>query len=72
MTENRPLVVEIEWTQDGEGRREIYGPWTPAEDDSHLADIKRFVIGWQDRTGTTPERVTLSLCLDPEARLAER
>jgi hypothetical protein len=66
----RPLVMEIEWEQDGESRREIYGPWTPAEDDSHLAAITRFVKGWHDRTGITPESVTLCLCVDPEEWLA--
>ncbi len=66
----RPLVVEVEWEQDGEGRREIYGPWMPAEDDSHLEGIKRFVAGWHDRTGVTPERVTLWLCVGPEGWLA--
>jgi hypothetical protein len=66
----RPLVVEVEWQQDGEGHRETYGPWVPAEDDSHLEAITRFVKGWHGRSGITPQAVTLSLCLDPEEWLA--
>jgi hypothetical protein len=66
----RPLVVEVEWEQDGETRCEIYGPWVPAEDDSHLEGISRFVKGWPDKTGIFPSAVTLSLCLDPEEWLA--
>jgi hypothetical protein len=66
----RPLVVQVEWEQDGESRREIYGPWTPVEDDSHLAAITRFVKGWHDRTGITPVSVTLWLCVSPEEWLA--
>jgi hypothetical protein len=67
---SRPLVVGVEWEQDGESRREIYGPWTPAEDDSHLGGITRFVTGWQDKTGITPAAVTLYLCVSPEEWLA--
>lgn len=70
MTDARPLVVEVEWRQDGETCREIYGPWAPAEDDSHLESMKRFVLGWQDKSGITPELVTLWLCVDPEEWLA--
>lgn len=70
MPDPRPLVVEVEWQQDGEARREMYGPWTPAEGDSHLAAIKRFVTGWHDKSGITPEAVRLWLCVDPEEWLA--
>jgi hypothetical protein len=68
----RPLVVEIEWQQDGETRREIYGPWVPAEDGSHLEAITRFLKGWPARTGITPEpdAVTLWMCTGPEEWLA--
>ena len=66
----RPLMVEVEWEQDGGTCQEIYGPWTPAEDDSHLEALTRFVKGWQDRTGITPVAVRLWLCIDPEEWLS--
>jgi hypothetical protein len=66
----RPLVVEVEWEQDGETRRETYGPWTPAPDDSHLESIGRFVKGWPRKTGIFPVAVRLSLVIDPEEWLA--
>lgn len=69
-TPARPIVMEIEWEQDGVSRREIYGPWTPAEDDSHLDGITRFLKGWHDKSGINPADVRLALCLDPEESLA--
>jgi len=66
----RPLVMGIEWRQDSVPCREIYGPWAPAEDDSHIEAVTRFLKGWRDRTGITTATPVLWLCTDPEEWLA--
>jgi hypothetical protein len=53
-------VVEIEWAADGETRRQKFGPWMIAPDDSHMAAISGFVNGWSRGSGIEPSQVTLT------------
>jgi hypothetical protein len=64
------LVVHAEWIADGVPRRETYGPWTAADDGSHLEKISEFAKAWSGRTGILPVSLTLAVVVDPAEWLA--
>jgi hypothetical protein len=66
----KQLVVHITWLHRGEVCTETYGPWTAADDDSHMASIAEFVKAWPRKTGLEPLSVVLALAIDPAAWLA--
>lgn len=61
------LVLEICWSDGSGARMETYGPWTAADDCSHLGAIQEFVREWRELTGCEPQRLTLSIAMDPAA-----
>ena len=65
------LILDVEWPQAADGtRREVFGPWAEAEDDSHLEEILRLIRSLGARTGPHPKTVTLILLTSPAEWLA--
>lgn len=60
------LVVHMQWTEGSTARQETYGPWTAAEDESHLEQIVTFLKDWRKATGCEPSSATLALVTDPQ------
>jgi hypothetical protein len=62
----RHLVIEVEWPPGENGPvREMFGPWGVTDDDSHLADINRFVRELTIRAGPPPSSVKMWACVSP-------
>lgn len=60
------LVVTLQWSEGGIARQETYGPWTPADDDSHLEQITAFMKAWRKATGCDPAAATMAVIVDPQ------
>jgi hypothetical protein len=59
------LVLHLKWTDaDGTQRQEMFGPWTVAEDDSHLEHVTAFMGEW--RSLVTPEDAVMVALVDPD------
>ena len=61
------LVIHVFWTEGGTPRSETYGPWTAAQDESHLEQVSTFIRGWHRLNGSaTAVSATLAVVTDPE------
>jgi hypothetical protein len=60
------LVVTMQWSEGSTARQETYGPWTAAEDESHLEQIVAFLKDWRKATGCEPSSATLAVVTDPQ------
>ena len=59
------LVVHLRWTEGGALRQDIFGPWTVADDDSHLERITAFMRDWNRIVGDGAEDAVMVLLADP-------
>ena len=67
------LVVHLKWTEsDGAPRQEIFGPWTPADDDSHLERIMTFMRDWNRLVGDGAEDAVMVAVQDPDEWVRQR
>lgn len=72
------LVLTYQWTEPGDGfggpsaRQETYGPWTVADDESHLEQVFAFIRDWPRLTGCEPSAITMAQLTDPAAWAQER
>lgn len=54
------IVLDLEWTEDGQGRRELFGPWTQGDPETeeggvaHLMAARDFLNKWRRVTGCHP------------------
>jgi len=74
-TEARPgqLVVHLKWTEaDGTPQQEMFGPWAPADDDSHLEQITAFMRDWNRLVGDRAEDAVMWAVQDPDEWVRER
>jgi hypothetical protein len=60
------IVLHVHWTDGGTARQETYGPWTAADDESHLEQIFSFMRAWPRVTGCEPSSVTMAIVTDPQ------
>jgi hypothetical protein len=66
------LVVELSWDEGGLPRTEMFGPWQPVDDASHMAAIWEFMEDWRRVTGCVPQRAVMSALASPEHWIRER
>lgn len=72
------LVLTYQWTEVGDGaggpsaRQETYGPWTVAEDESHLEQVFAFIRDWPRLSGCEPSAITMAQLTDPGGWMRER
>ena len=61
------LVVHLKWTEaGGTPRQETFGPWTVADDDSHLERIAAFMRDWNRVAGDGAEDAVMVALADPD------
>lgn len=77
-TRPQQIVVDLTWTEDGQDRRELFGPWTQGDPETeegyvaHMVAAHGFLGEWRRVTGLTPDRAVVSIILDPGQWLRER
>lgn len=59
------IVVHLKWTEGGPPRQETFGPWTPADDDSHLGPITAFMRDWSRLVGDGADEAVMELLTHP-------
>jgi len=51
------VVLQLQWTEDGQERQELFGPWTQGNPETeegsvaHMAEAHRFIGEWRRATG---------------------
>lgn len=60
------IVIHMQWTEGNSARQETYGPWTVADDESHLEQIFTFMKGWRRLKGQDTLSATMALVTDPQ------
>ena len=78
--EPQRIVLRLKWTEDGQPREELFGPWTQGDPEteegalSHMVAAGAFIREWQLATGCEPPfgDATVILVLDPDEWLRER
>lgn len=63
------IVLVLHWIDGGTGHVQAFGPWTPADDDAHLDQIRDFIGRWKTATGCEPATTTLHLLTPPDGGL---
>jgi hypothetical protein len=67
------LVVHLKWTEaDGTERHEMFGPWTPVGDDSHLGRISAFMRDWKRLVGDGAQDAVMWAVQDPDEWVRQR
>jgi hypothetical protein len=66
------VVLELKWTEDGQPKRETFGPWTQGDPQteegglSHMAAAHGFLRNWCRAMGREPDEAAVTLVLDPD------
>jgi hypothetical protein len=72
------VTLHLTWTEDGEPREELFGPWTQGDPETdggsvaHLMAAHGFVRERCRMMGREPDEAVLVVILDPEQWLRER